>query len=127
MPQPDRSEWAEFTHRPGHRFYNFEDVRAEIVKEMDRVAGKNKGISSEPVCLTINSPRVPDLVIIDLPGVTKVPIGDQPPDIELQIRRLCMHYMTQANNIILAVHPANQDLANSDALKLALEADPEGL
>jgi hypothetical protein len=37
-----------------------------------------------------------------------------------------MHYMMQANNIILAVHPANQDLANSDALKLALEADPEG-
>ncbi len=96
------------------------------MKEMERVAGSNKGISAEPLCLTIHSPRVPDLVIIDLPGITKVPVGDQPADIELQIRRLCLYYMSQQNNIILAVHPANQDLANSDALKLALEADPEG-
>jgi hypothetical protein len=101
-------------------------VKLEIVKEMDRGAGRNKGISADPICLTVHSPRVPDLVIIDLPGITKVPVGDQPADIELQIRRLCLHYMMQPNNIILAVHPANQDLANSDALKLALEADPEG-
>jgi hypothetical protein len=52
--------------------------------------------------------------------------GDQPPDIEMQIRRLCLHYLSQQNNIILAVTPANQDVTNSDALKLALEADPEG-
>ena len=69
---------------------------------------------------------MPDLVIIDLPGITKVPVGDQPADIEVQIRRLCLHYLSQPNNIILAVTPANQDLTNSDALKLALEADPEG-
>ena len=93
---------------------------------MDRGAGRNKGISPEPICLTIHSPRVPDLVIIDLPGITKVPVGDQPPDIEMQIRRLCLHYMSQSNNIILAVTPANQDVTNSDALKLALEADPDG-
>ena len=120
----DRSEWCEFQHKPGFRYYNFDEVKMEIMKEMDRGAGRNKGISADPICLTVHSPRVPDLVIIDLPGITKVPVGDQPADIELQIRRLCLHYMMQPNNIILAVHPANQDLANSDALKLALEADP---
>jgi dynamin 1-like protein len=122
-PQP---EFVEFQHRPGQRFLNFDDVKAEIGREMERVAGRNKGIHAEPICLTIHSARVPDLVIIDLPGITKVPVGDQPADIELQVRRLCLHYMSQMNNIILAVHPANQDLANSDALKLAMEADPEG-
>ena len=45
---------------------------------------------AEPICLTIHSARVPDLVIIDLPGITKVPVGDQPADIELQVRRLCL-------------------------------------
>jgi len=113
-------------HRPGHKWYNFEDVKAEILREMDRGAGRNKGISPEPICLTVHSPRVPDLVIIDLPGITKVPVGDQPPDIEMQIRRLCLHYLSQQSNIILAVTPANQDVTNSDALKLAMEADPEG-
>ena len=113
-------------HRPGHKWYNFEDVKAEILREMDRGAGRNKGISPEPICLTVHSPRVPDLVIIDLPGITKVPVGDQPPDIEMQIRRLCLHYLSQPSNIILAVTPANQDITNSDALKLAMEADPEG-
>ena len=36
-------------------------------------------------------------------------------------------FISQENTIILAVTPANQDLANSDALKLAREFDPEGL
>jgi len=35
-------------------------------------------------------------------------------------------YINQENTIILAVSPANQDLANSDALKLARRADPDG-
>lgn len=122
----DMSEWVEFAHLAGRRVYNFDEAKMEIVKEMERVAGRNKGISAEPICLTIHSPRVPDLVIVDLPGITKVPVGEQPADIENQVRRLCLHYMSQQNNIILAVHPANQDLANSDALKLAMEADPEG-
>ena len=125
-PPAEMAEWVEFQHKAGQRWYNFEEVKAELMKEMDRGAGRNKGISPEPICLTVHSSRVPDLVIIDLPGITKVPVGDQPADIEMQIRRLCMHYLSQPNNIILAVTPANQDLTNSDALKLALEADPEG-
>lgn len=66
------------------------------------------------------------LMTVHYVGLTKVPVGDQPPDIEVMTRNLCMWYIQQPNNIILAVHPANQDLANSDALKLALEVDPEG-
>ena len=31
------------------------------------------------------------------------------------------------NSIILAVHPANQDIATSDALKVAKEVDPRGM
>ena len=59
--------------------------------------------------------------------MTKVAVGDQPPDIEHQIRDMIMQFITKESCLILAVSPANQDLANSDALKLAKEVDPEGL
>lgn len=66
------------------------------------------------------------LTLIDLPGITKVPVGDQPPDIEQQIREMIMQFISRENCLILAVTPANTDLANSDALKLAKEVDPQG-
>jgi dynamin 1-like protein len=40
---------------------------------------------------------------------------------------MLLKYITKPNAIILAVTAANQDLANSDGLKLAREVDPEGL
>ena len=57
----------------------------------------------------------------------KVPIGDQPPDIEVRIRKLLLEYISKPNAIILAVSPANQDIVNSEAIKLAREVDPEGM
>jgi hypothetical protein len=60
-------------------------------------AGKGKGVIADPIGLRIYIPRVVDLLIVDTPGITKVPVGDQPPDIEMQIRRLCLHYLTQPN------------------------------
>lgn len=67
-----------------------------------------------------------NLTLVDLPGMTKVPVGDQPPDIEFQIRDMLMQFVTKENCLILAVSPANSDLANSDALKVAKEVDPQG-
>lgn len=84
--------------------------------------------SLEVVCKTFFPPFciVLNLTLIDLPGITKVPVGDQPPDIEYQIREMIMQFITRENCLILAVTPANTDLANSDALKLAKEVDPQG-
>lgn len=67
-----------------------------------------------------------NLTLVDLPGMTKVPVGDQPPDIEHQIRDMLMQFVTKENCLLLAVSPANSDLANSDALKIAKEVDPQG-
>lgn len=120
-------EWGEFLHLPGKKFYNFDDIRKEIIKATDATAGKNAGISSSPINLRIYSPHVLTLTLVDLPGLTKVPVGDQPPDIEKQIREMIMKFISKPNAIILAVNGANQDLANSDGLKLAREVDPEGL
>ncbi|KAK3530597.1 hypothetical protein QTP86_028829, partial [Hemibagrus guttatus] len=68
-----------------------------------------------------------NLTLIDLPGMTKVAVGDQPPDIEFQIRDMLLQFIIRESCLILAVTPANTDLANSDALKIAKEVDPQGL
>ncbi|XP_049821522.1 dynamin isoform X3 [Aethina tumida] len=121
------TEYAEFLHCKGKKFVDFEEVRKEIEGETDRVTGSNKGISNIPINLRVYSPNVLNLTLIDLPGLTKVPIGDQPADIEQQIKGMIMQFIKRESCLILAVTPANTDLANSDALKLAKEVDPQGI
>uniref|UniRef100_A0AAQ5Z5E0 Interferon-induced GTP-binding protein Mx n=1 Tax=Amphiprion ocellaris TaxID=80972 RepID=A0AAQ5Z5E0_AMPOC len=121
------AEWAEFLHCKGKKFTDFDEVRQEIEAETDRVTGANKGISPVPINLRVYSPHVLNLTLIDLPGITKVPVGDQPADIEQQIRDMIMQFITRESCLILAVTPANSDLANSDALKLSKDVDPQGL
>lgn len=125
--EDNEEEWGEFLHIPGKKFFNFDEIRQEIVKETDKVTGGNLGISSVPINLRIYSPYVLTLTLVDLPGLTKVPVGDQPPDIERQIKDMLLKYISKPNAIILSVNAANTDLANSDGLKLAREVDPEGL
>lgn len=72
------------------------------------------------------APAVLNLTLVDLPGMTKVPVGDQPADIEQQIKDMLLQFVTKENCLLLAVSPANSDLANSDALKIAKEVDPQG-
>ncbi|PWA26926.1 hypothetical protein CCH79_00000951 [Gambusia affinis] len=121
------TEYAEFLHCKGKKFIDFDEVRQEIEAETDRITGANKGISPVPINLRVYSPHVLNLTLVDLPGMTKVPVGDQPADIEAQIREMLFQFVTKENCLMLAVSPANSDLANSDALKIAKEVDPQGM
>eukprot|EP00123_Amoebidium_parasiticum_P012118 comp21132_c0_seq2/m.28575 comp21132_c0_seq2/g.28575 ORF comp21132_c0_seq2/g.28575 comp21132_c0_seq2/m.28575 type:complete len:709 (-) comp21132_c0_seq2:634-2760(-) len=122
------TEWGEFLHKPGEKFYDFDKIREEIVRDTDRETGgeEGKAISNKPINLKIYSPNVLNLTLVDLPGITKVPVGAQPDNIEEQINELIMHYIMQPQCIILAVTAANTDMANSDALKMARKVDPHG-
>jgi len=123
---PERGkEWATFLHTKSKRWYDYRKIRSEIQRETDRVA-PGQAISDNPIRLQINSPSVVNLTIVDLPGMTKVPVGNQPKDIDEQIRQLLLKYISKDNCIILAISPANSDLANSDALQLARIVDPNG-
>lgn len=122
---PDR--WVEFLHAPGKTFTSDVEIQAEIVRETERVAGKNKQLSPTALIMKVFSVEVVDLTLIDLPGLTKVPVGDQPPDIEKLVRAMIHSYIEKPNTIILAVHPANTDLATSDALQMARRVDAHGL
>ena len=113
------------------------------------MTGSNKGISNLPINLRVYSPYgksesvstftsilktlmwdccllVLNITLIDLPGLTKIPVGDQPADIAVQIRDMIASYIEKDSCLILAVTPANTDLATSDALMVARQADPEG-
>ncbi|KAI7727969.1 hypothetical protein M8C21_002814 [Ambrosia artemisiifolia] len=125
-PDATDEEYGEFLHVPGKRFYDFTEIRKEIQAETDREAGGNKGVSDKQIRLKIFSPNVLDITLVDLPGITKVPVGDQPSDIEARIRTMIMSYIKLPSCLILAVTPANSDLANSDALQMAGNADPDG-
>ncbi|XP_037615950.1 dynamin-1-like protein isoform X2 [Sebastes umbrosus] len=119
-------EWGKFLHTKNQIYTDFEEIRQEIENETARISGNNKGISDDPIHLKIFSPNVVNLTLVDLPGITKVPVGDQPKDIELQIKDLIVKHISNPNCIILAVTAANTDMATSEALKVAREVDPDG-
>ncbi|CAL9205819.1 phragmoplastin DRP1E [Musa acuminata AAA Group] len=119
-------EYAEFLHLPKRKFTDFALVRKEIQDETDRLTGKTKQISPVPIHLSIYSPFVVNLTLIDLPGLTKVAVEGQPDSIVQDIENMVRTYVEKPNCIILAISPANQDIATSDAIKLAREVDPTG-
>ncbi|KAH9775094.1 Dynamin-related protein 1A [Citrus sinensis] len=102
-------EYAEFLHIPRKRFTDFAAVRKEIQDETDRETGRTKQISSVPIHLSIYSPN-----------------EGQPDSIVQDIENMVRSYIEKPNCIILAISPANQDLATSDAIKISREVDPTG-
>jgi dynamin 1-like protein len=128
-PPPEASRsvfWVELLHRPNEKFTSIAAIREEIQAETDRAAGTNKRLVPSALIIKVFSSDVVDLTLIDLPGITKVPVGDQPPDIERLVRAMINSYIENKHCIILAVHPANTDLATSDALQMARTVDPHG-
>nr|CAD1823600.1 unnamed protein product [Ananas comosus var. bracteatus] len=119
-------EYAEFMHLPRKRFTDFALVRKEIQDETDRETGRSKAISPVPIHLSIYSPNVVNLTLIDLPGLTKVAVEGQPESIVADIENMVRSYIEKPNCIILAISPANQDLATSDAIKISRDVDPKG-
>lgn len=124
--EPDCEDWALFEHLGDEIFFDFNLVREEIVAETERVTGTNKNISDVPIFLKIFSRNVITLTLIDLPGITKIPVGDQPEDIDIRIREMIIKFVKNPNSIILAITAANTDFATSEALQIAREYDPDG-
>ncbi len=123
--QEDTEPWAVFEEVKGKKFTNFTEVRKTIEELTDKTAGQKKNIVDEPIVLTIYSYTCPDLTLIDLPGITRIPLkdSDQPKDIERITTEMAKRYCGDERTIILCVVPANIDLTTSEALKYAQEWD----
>nr|AMW93074.1 myxovirus resistance 1 protein [Rousettus aegyptiacus] len=101
-------------------------VEKEISKAQDVIAGVGVDISHELINLEVSSPHAPDLTLIDLPGITRVAVGNQPADIGRQIKALIRKYIRKQETINLVVVPSNVDIATTEALSMAQEVDPDG-
>ncbi|XP_051269579.1 interferon-induced GTP-binding protein Mx isoform X1 [Dicentrarchus labrax] len=102
------------------------DVEKKIREAQNKIAGPGSGISEDLISLEIASPDVPDLTLIDLPGIARVAVKGQPENIGDQIKRLIQKYITKQETISLVVVPCNVDIATTEALKMAKEVDPDG-
>ncbi|MBN3312013.1 MX3 protein, partial [Atractosteus spatula] len=102
------------------------DVEQKIREAQNEMAGVGVGISDELISLEIASSDVPDLTLIDLPGIARVAVKGQPEDIGEQIKRLIRKFIQRQETINLVVVPCNVDIATTEALQMAQEVDPEG-
>ena len=122
----DGKPWAIFDERKGEKFYDFNKVRETIEQLTEEVCAGEKNIVDKPIVLNVFSTTCPDLTLIDLPGITRVPVGKQPKNIEEITKKMATRYCEDPLTIILCVIAANSDIATSDGLKMAKELDKNG-
>ncbi|XP_059414810.1 interferon-induced GTP-binding protein MxE-like [Carassius carassius] len=103
-----------------------EEVENAVLYAQGVLAGNGEGISHEMITLEIQSCDVPDLTLIDLPGIARVPTGNQPKDIDKQIKDLIEKFIQRQETISLVVVPANVDIATTEALQMASKVDSTG-
>lgn len=127
------------TGKNAGEFETIESPRCSLLTQLHRYLSSTHRpahlLSSRPHSYPHRSPRTHQglplspsaaLAVRLTPSTEQVPVGDQPRDIERQIREMLLKFIMKPNSIILAVTAANTDLANSDGLKMARECDPEG-
>ncbi|CAK9136888.1 unnamed protein product [Ilex paraguariensis] len=93
----------------------------------DDIAGSHKGISHTPLTLVVKKNGVPDLTMVDLPGITRVPVHGQPDDIYEQISAIIMEYIRPEESIILNVLSATVDFPTCESIRMSQRVDKTGL
>jgi replication fork clamp-binding protein CrfC len=122
---PDaHAEYGEFPALGLGKITDFSHIQRTLT-ELNLAVPDSECVSDDPIQLTISSPHVPDLSLIDLPGYIQVVGHDQPVELKQKIADLCDKYI-QPPNVILAISAADVDLANSTALRASRRVDPRG-
>ncbi len=118
------AEYGEFPDLGLGKIFDFSSIRRTLT-ELNQAVPEAQCVSDDPIRLSISSPNVPDLSLIDLPGYIQVVGQNQPLELKQKISELCDKYI-QAPNVILAISAADVDLANSTALRASRRVDPRG-
>ncbi|KAJ5937889.1 hypothetical protein N7454_004231 [Penicillium verhagenii] len=119
-----QSEYGEFPALGLGKITDFSQIQRTLT-DLNLAVPDTDCVSDDPIQLSIYSPNVPDLSMIDLPGYIQVAGHDQPPELKQKINDLCDKYI-QSPNVILAISAADVDLANSTALRASRRVDPRG-
>lgn len=112
-----------FSENEKDKITDFSKIKKMINDLTNSTCGKNKNIRDDPLIINIFSKTCPDLTIIDLPGIAKVPVGDQPKNIEQITKDMTLKYINDPYTIILCALNVNQDISTSDALYIAKQID----
>ncbi|XP_075104348.1 dynamin-related protein 4C-like [Nicotiana tabacum] len=101
-------------------------VADAIVLATDEIAGHGKGISNNLLTLVVKKNGVPDLTMVDLPGITRVPVQGQPKDIYEQISDIIMNYIAPQESIVLNVLSATVDFPTCESIRMSQKVDKTG-
>ncbi|CAN0921192.1 Dynamin-related protein 4C [Linum grandiflorum] len=101
-------------------------VAASIQTATEEIAGGGKGISNSPLTLIVRKNGVPDLTMVDLPGITRVPVHGQPEDIYEQVTETIMEYIKPEESIILNVLSATVDFSTCESIRMSQKVDRTG-
>ncbi|KAK9064935.1 hypothetical protein SSX86_016318 [Deinandra increscens subsp. villosa] len=102
-------------------------IEEDIITATDEIAGHGKGISHTPLTLIVKKKGVPDLTMVDLPGITRVPVHGQPEDIYEQIAAIINEYIAPEETIILNVLSASVDFTTCESIRMSQRADVKGV
>jgi GTP-binding protein EngB required for normal cell division len=119
-----RADYGEFPDLGLTKVTDFSMIQKTLT-ELNLSVPESECVTDDPIRLTIHSPRIPDLSLIDLPGYIQVAGENQPRELKRKISELCDKYI-RGPNIILAISAADTDLANSTALQASRRVDPRG-
>ena len=115
--------WAEFEERKDIKFTDFTKLEETIEELNEELRGKYNEIINKPIILNIYSQTCPDLTLIDLPGIERIPMGECPKNVDIIGKIITKKYIEDPLTIILCVIPANSDIWTSDSLRMAKEID----
>ncbi|XP_057443199.1 dynamin-related protein 4C-like [Lotus japonicus] len=104
-----------------------EHISDEINSATEKLAGPGKGISNNPLTLLVKKNGVPDLAMVDLPGITRVAVHGQPENICDLVKDIIMEYITPDESIILNFLCASRDFTTNESIKMSQTVDSNGL
>ncbi|CAE5962710.1 unnamed protein product [Arabidopsis arenosa] len=103
-----------------------EHIAEAISITTEAIAGSGKGVSDTPLTLHVKKNGVPDLTMVDLPGITRVPVNGQPENIYEQISGMIMKYIEPQESIILNVLSATVDFTTCESIRMSRQVDKTG-
>mgnify|MGYP000701745628 CR=1 FL=1 len=105
---------------------NKQDISVYIHQEQNRLTHHRDQISKQALLLNVHAPWLPDLTLIDLPGIIQVTSKQQDGGSVDAIEELIHEYLDKPSSIILAIIQACNDIETSAAIKYAKKFDPDG-
>ncbi|KAL0718721.1 hypothetical protein Bca4012_068044 [Brassica carinata] len=121
---PEPEIWLEYSDKVVST--DEEHITEAICSATDVIAGSHKGVSDAPLTLHVKKAGAPDLTMVDLPGITRVPVKGQPENIYEQISGMIMKYIKPQESIILNVLSATVDFTTCESIRMSRQVDKTG-